>query len=703
VSGLACRAKGAPLLDPPTEGSPRFDCQGGADAWQVAWSVEQQHWCCQHERAGCPDTDEDLQGTAPPGQSKGIAEGATRIGNVPPITDCADSADDTDYYTGRPLPQVGQVAKGPDCRAKCEANPKCGAWTWGKNPGVKGLEGVCFLKALAPGQRPRPDAKRGVVSGIPCRDAGSGPRAGSGTTTPGADASEAVAPMRPGAGSNCGEVEESMDYQTSTSLRQVSNVATPEKCIQECERNHKCGAWTWGAARGQFGLTDVCFLKGVKAGETPHRHSKEGVVSGVPCHTSQWLKQGLVAKNARRATLFCFALMLPHTYEQQLLAMQYRLGASLFGCDAHTIYSNMSIVVAGDVVTHVVDSNLKCSMGGEFGTALNTEIFLQVWKVVASDTTYMSCDWTAKVDPDAVFLPERLRVALQGHAERPEGVYLNNCWRGMHGPVEVFSRNAVTAWLQGTQRCLKHFNKLCSGPCQWGEDMFVDQCLEKVLQVRRDNDYAVLIEDHCDPPSNWQSCEDEGTVAFHPFKKQNEYLTCLQTADPTRVLTTTITSTSITQTVTTTFTTPTEALVVPSYQSQADGAGSQSGLLEDDWPTPSPTGSNTFQSGGNGLLNTEASASSESPEDSTGESTMPTLETSPTSPASVSREPSTIVWGQPAAVQSGSPTSSSELEWGTAPTADLATADPSPASEVMPSTALSDASTTLPNYSGLAP
>jgi len=239
-----------------------------------------------------------------------------------------------------------------------------------------------------------------------------------------------------------------------------------------------------------------------------------------------------VSSDQNSPTLFCFALMLPNSYEVRLLAMQHGLKASLFSCDSYKVYSNVSTHVVPSLLTGVVDSNLTCQKGGEFGTVLNTDIFMAVWKAVIKDGLFLHTSWTVKVDPDAVFFPARLRRVLSIHAEAPQGVYLNNCWRGMHGPLEVFSRNAVKAWDAGAKQCIRHFTKKCSGTCQWGEDMFIDQCLWKVLKVRRDNVYDVLIEDHCDAPKGWRDCKQKGISAFHPFKSKHAYVRCLANADP---------------------------------------------------------------------------------------------------------------------------------------------------------------------------
>jgi hypothetical protein len=239
-------------------------------------------------------------------------------------------------------------------------------------------------------------------------------------------------------------------------------------------------------------------------------------------------------KNRKHAneyqSIFCFALMLPGSYEQELITWQAKRNVSLFACDAYAVYSNKAIDVIDGVQTRKVDSTLKCEKGGEFQTALNLPIFLVVWTKVIEDGQFMKSAWTVKVDPDTVFVVPRLRAALQAHPETEDGVYINNCKYGLHGPLEVFSRNAVKAWAMGSESCVDHFTKLCSGDCAWGEDMFIDQCLSRVLKLQRDSDFRLLVEDHCDPPNGWKSCGDGSYASYHPFKSVSEYEECLRSA-----------------------------------------------------------------------------------------------------------------------------------------------------------------------------
>jgi len=170
---------------------------------------------------------------------------------------------------------------------------------------------------------------------------------------------------------------------------------------------------------------------------------------------------------------------------------------------------------------------MKCDKGGEFYTALNRDIFMVVWAKVFEEGTFQHYGWTCKVDPDSVFFPGRLRSLLAPLVDGPNGVYINNCRFGLHGPLEVFSRKAVRKLSTGSTRCVEHFHKVCKGPCFWGEDMFIDQCLWKVLGVTRVDQFNMLLEDHCDPPPGWDSCTDQSRAAFHPFKSVESYSECL--------------------------------------------------------------------------------------------------------------------------------------------------------------------------------
>jgi hypothetical protein len=320
---------------------------------------------------------------------------------------------------------------------------------------------------------------------------------------------------------NACKIEVDTDYRGDDLGPSIPGITSAELCRTICQVDPKCGAWTWGQKRLAPGLTDTCFLKKLQKGKPFKKRRKVGVVSGLPCQVNR--------DDAPLNTLFCWALTQSGGYEPKLLEKQYKAGVSIFACDEYALYSDQEVNI-GDVVTSNVHHNITAEYGGEFYTALNTKIFAAVWTKVIQEGRFEYHSWTVKVDPDTVFLPGRLRTILQKYVERPNGVYVNNCKYGLHGPVEVFSKNAVRAWGAGSKRCFVQLYKGCNGECAWGEDLFLDQCLWKVLSVEREDNFDILQEDHCDPPHHWRKCLDPAKAAFHPFKKHREYFSCLKAA-----------------------------------------------------------------------------------------------------------------------------------------------------------------------------
>lgn len=101
--------------------------------------------------------------------------------------------------------------------------------------------------------------------------------------------------------------------------------------------------------------------------------------------------------------------------------------------------------------------------------------------------------------------------------QRFGGMYLVNCRFGLHGPIEVLSREAVQTFVDNVHRC----KKIQAKP--YGEDKYLDKCLE-LLGVRRVLQYSLLRETACgqvDPAP----C-DAPNVAFHPFKEIQGYFDC---------------------------------------------------------------------------------------------------------------------------------------------------------------------------------
>merc|ERR1711933_701965 len=99
-------------------------------------------------------------------------------------------------------------------------------------------------------------------------------------------------------------------------------------------------------------------------------------------------------------------------------------------------------------------------------------------------------------------------------------MYLNNCKFGLHGPIEVISREAVATYIANLESC----EDIRKQP--FGEDKYLRRCLNK-LGVRRVDKFNLLNELACgQQPVDCTSA----SVAFHPFKKMSEYFECWKQA-----------------------------------------------------------------------------------------------------------------------------------------------------------------------------
>jgi len=157
--------------------------------------------------------------------------------------------------------------------------------------------------------------------------------------------------------------------------------------------------------------------------------------------------------------LFCISLMMPTGYEAGMLKAQHAKGVGIFECNEYAVYSNESITLThgkGAVKTDVMKGSLAVKFGGQWHSALNTDVFIRFWAKVVSDKRAWRNEWTVKIDPDAVFFPGRLREMLRNKWDsgNPEkAVYLNNCHRGMHGPIEVLSQQALKVYKKEWKKC----------------------------------------------------------------------------------------------------------------------------------------------------------------------------------------------------------------------------------------------------------
>jgi hypothetical protein len=257
-----------------------------------------------------------------------------------------------------------------------------------------------------------------------------------------------------------------------------------------------------------------------------------------------------------RATMFCFSVYTANTgspkksYEKELIAGQYTRKVSIFACEASEVYSDVSTTITDGLTTvkvEDVDGDFHFAKRKATGAWVNAGMFMQVWKAIGAKGVYKSYDWTIKVDPDAVFFPNKLVQRIRNLPVPPQGAYLNNCEKvdyGFFGSLEVFSTMAFSTLVANTDTCKKSTVSFWKvgvdggkyGPM--GEDLFAQVCMEKngvtkldAFDINKDGACPAKRPKEQEKNKKWRAdCAQAYTPAMHPFKKPDAYFECMSLA-----------------------------------------------------------------------------------------------------------------------------------------------------------------------------
>lgn len=206
-------------------------------------------------------------------------------------------------------------------------------------------------------------------------------------------------------------------------------------------------------------------------------------------------------------SLFCFMGVMPDSVEVALRDAAASRGAGIFACEANKVHTAWP---AGTFDTPQ----------GAFSA--NVAVFYHIWLEVFVDGIYKSHDWTVKVDPDCVFVPQRLRDRLWNFGVSAyEPLYIKNTAEsfGFLGPIEVLSQAAVLR--------LAEMNLTKCPLVEWqGEDGWLHDCLDGPAGVPFREDTSILY-----GGGQIDGCSDSSHVAYHAYKDPWSWNSC---ADQTR-------------------------------------------------------------------------------------------------------------------------------------------------------------------------
>jgi hypothetical protein len=222
------------------------------------------------------------------------------------------------------------------------------------------------------------------------------------------------------------------------------------------------------------------------------------------------------AATAPAISLYCISIMFPWGLELRLLKAQLVLRTSIFACDEAAVYSNTSIDLSRGVSTQTFDAALLPSTAGASG--MNAVVFVKFWERVLGLGHWAQYNFTVKVDPDAVFIPSRLRSFVSSadrkKANQGNGIFFKTCAFGDQPSIEIISSRALSVFSLESD--------LCATPSQEGN--YLQRCLHDLHVVQIDK-FGILAAEQC-KSQDWEACLG-AHVAFHPFRSVRAYTRCL--------------------------------------------------------------------------------------------------------------------------------------------------------------------------------
>jgi len=242
-----------------------------------------------------------------------------------------------------------------------------------------------------------------------------------------------------------------------------------------------------------------------------------------------WSCQALGPRTPRawaNPSLYCFHVIRVNSYEADITRFEASKdgGVGIFACEQYDIFASDGEAWLGDGplgpirTHHFTAAAITRSVDG---TAGNTALFMNVWAAVNWIGRWKLTDWTIKVDPDAVLIPDRMRYNhLISHTEIP--CYIVNCNKPMAtGPMMFGSIESISR--HGLEEYYKNPGK-CNWGYEFGEDRWFGGCLAS-LKVQGVQDFGEVGDGVC----TGANCGD-GKAAYHPFKNVGSWAACLAQA-----------------------------------------------------------------------------------------------------------------------------------------------------------------------------
>lgn len=154
-------------------------------------------------------------------------------------------------------------------------------------------------------------------------------------------------------------------------------------------------------------------------------------------------------------------------------------------------------------------------------TSVSVDPYTDAWRQVQEHDRWRFHDWTVKVDGDAVFFPDRLRMHINMlQVPRHATVYLRNSHSSFHfrEALQVLSKAAMRVFFSRFHGCESNLAKIGA------LDYWFYQCLEGV-GIHHVSSLDMLVDLEVDPRPVG-GCVSDYTVAFTPYLSVKDWNEC---------------------------------------------------------------------------------------------------------------------------------------------------------------------------------
>jgi hypothetical protein len=224
-------------------------------------------------------------------------------------------------------------------------------------------------------------------------------------------------------------------------------------------------------------------------------------------------------------TAFCFMVIRPKSYEERLLQTAFTDGGFPV-CTEFRVYSNTSTVAKRPAFA-AIKGSMDVKYGGDFNCALNTGIFLQVYRAIFEEGEYRKYDWVVKIDPDSVINDVVLQRVFERQPAPPGPLVLNNAepstihhWGplGLKGALIAVTSDAMALYAQNPT--------LCEKGVDWkdkSEDWYLGICLIDILKAPVRFEPQLVKQVGLGGPG---LCANDPHAVFHPLKSPEQFTMC---------------------------------------------------------------------------------------------------------------------------------------------------------------------------------